>query len=66
MKIVINGQQKEIQAATNLKFLIERFCKSPSRIIAELNGAVIKHPQWEGYCLKEGDVLELVNFVGGG
>ena len=66
MKIIVNGQHKDIDSSVNLRILIEKFCKNPARVIAELNGTVVKNQEWEKRNLKEGDTLELVNFVGGG
>ena len=66
MKIILNGNLKEIEESVTLKNIIEQFSKDSSRIIAELNGAVVKHHQWADRKLEDGDSLELVNFVGGG
>ena len=66
MKIVINGNEKEINEKINLKQIIEQFCRNNRHIIAEVNGTIIKSPQWEGKTIRSGDTIELVNFVGGG
>lgn len=66
MKITLNGKEKELAAALNLKEMIAQFSKEPQRVIAELNGNIIRPPQWENTPLKEGDCVELVSFVGGG
>ena len=66
MKILVNGQKMQLTEQINLKKAIEKFCPNPEYTIAELNGAIIKSPQWGSHTLNEGDVLELVNFVGGG
>ncbi len=66
MKIMLNGKQKEISSPMSLKNLVEQFCKNTNHVIAELNGAIVKNHQWADRILKEGDALELVNFVGGG
>ena len=65
MRIILNGIKKEIEEA-DLKSLIEQSCRDPQRVIAELNGSVIKNHEWNKKILKDGDSLELVNFVGGG
>lgn len=65
MNIILNGKEKTV-AATSLKPLIEELCQSPKYVIAELNGVIIKNHAWENQPLKDGDRLELVNFVGGG
>ena len=66
MRIIVNGTGRDINAPADLKTLVDQFCKDSKHIIAELNGQIIKRPQWESQKLSEGDTLELVNFVGGG
>ncbi|MFA5059250.1 MAG: sulfur carrier protein ThiS [Candidatus Omnitrophota bacterium] len=66
MKIILNGQAKEIAAASNLKHIIEQFCQDANHVIAELNGEIVRKQHWDGQSIKDGDRLELVNFVGGG
>ena len=66
MNIILNGKPKKLLPALNLKLIVEQFCKNKTPVIAELNGEIIKTPQWEEITLKEGDAIELVSFVGGG
>ena len=66
MKVTLNGQPKEISGSATLKNLVEQFCKDSSRIITELNGDIVKFTQWPDTQVKDGDTIELVNFVGGG
>lgn len=66
MKIIVNGQEKEVAADFNLKQLIEHFRKDSRHVIAEVNGQIVKTPTWEDRQLFSGDRIELVNFVGGG
>ena len=66
MNIQLNGQDKQLSPSQSLKELIENFCKQHNRVIAEVNGAIIKSPNWPTVALKDGDVVELVSFVGGG
>ena len=66
MNITLNGKPKELLLTLDLKSIVEQFCKDKTPVIAELNGEIIKTPQWEETTLKEGDAVELVSFVGGG
>jgi sulfur carrier protein len=66
MKIIINGKEKEFMNSLQLKEVIEQFCKQSNLVIAELNGEIIKSNRWNETQLKDGDTIELVNFVGGG
>ncbi len=66
MKITLNGQEKDIQSLLSLKNIVGQFCKDSNHVIAELNGTIVKSRDWAKATLKDGDTLELVNFVGGG
>ena len=66
MKIIINGQTKELTSAANLKDVIAQFGKESGRIISEVNGNIIKSSQWQDTPVKDGDTIELVTLVGGG
>jgi len=65
MKLIINGQNKEFQGAT-LKDVIASFACDTGRVIAELNGQIIKNSSWQDTHVRNGDTIELVTFVGGG
>ena len=66
MKIILNGQEKQLTTTQSLNQLIEQFCKQNNRVIAELNGEIVKSQQWANTSLQDGDKIELVGFVGGG
>ena len=66
MKIQLNGQSKNLASTQSLKEFVASFCKKHNPIIAEVNGKIIKSNNWETVSLKDGDVVELVSFVGGG
>ena len=66
MKITINGQEKQLAAPFNLQSLVKQFCRNANRVIAEVNGRIVKNTAWDQTSIHDGDVVELVNFVGGG
>ena len=66
MKIILNGKSQECAESTRLKSIIEQFCKDTRHVIVEVNGAIVKNTAWSEKNLANGDVVELVNFVGGG
>lgn len=66
MKIIVNGQKKNIVTGSSLKKVISESCRNPHHTIAELNGQIVKSETWDKKTLHDGDTLELVNFVGGG
>ena len=66
MKILLNGKEKEFAQLKDLKDLISQFCRDHNHVIAEVNGEIIKCHRWDATTIKDGDTVELVNFVGGG
>ena len=66
MNIQINGHSKEINGSERLNDLISQYANNCERVVAELNGEIIKKDQWESTAIKDGDTIELVSFVGGG
>ena len=66
MKILINGETKEISTELNLSELLKRFSLPSKRVAIELNKEVVRKKDWENIKITEGDRLEVVHFVGGG
>ncbi len=66
MKITLNGKEKQLKPSQTLTDTIGQFCKDTHRVIAEVNGSIILSPEWANHILRDGDCVELVNFVGGG
>ena len=66
MKITLNGRPQEYAEALNLKNLVEQFYQERRKIIIEINGKIIKNPQWQDTLIREGDRIELITLVGGG
>ncbi len=65
IEVRVNGtveRRKEctIQALIAAKGLIE------TSLVVEYNGRIVKQADWSKVMLGQGDVLELLNFVGGG
>ena len=66
MKIHINGEEKEIIDGVNIAGLLDVLQIRPGRVVVELNRTIIPREAQESTSLEEGDVLEIVHFVGGG
>ena len=66
MKIILNGQEKELAPPVKLNKVVEQFCQDCRPVIAEVNGRIVKSQAWNETTLSSGDTVELVNFVGGG
>ncbi len=61
----INGRTESV-AARNVAELVAAYGLGGRRIVAELDGEIVSRSAWEDTPLREGAVVELVHFVGGG
>ena len=66
MEITLNGTTKVLSTQLTLLELIQDHLPNHQRVIAEVNGEIVKNPRWNEIHIKEGDAIELVSFVGGG
>jgi thiazole synthase/sulfur carrier protein len=66
MKIRINGEDREIAAGLNLGGLLESLQIRPGRVVVERNREIVPRDSFGSTLLSEGDVVEIVHFVGGG
>ena len=64
--IRVNGQEKPLDAELLLSDFLEQEGYLRARIAVELNAEIIPGSQYGTMRLKDGDVLEIVSFVGGG
>lgn len=65
MILKINGDNLETSAQT-LKELLEEIKMEPKRVAVEVNLNIVKKADYPIFNLKDGDTIEIVNFVGGG
>jgi thiamine biosynthesis protein ThiS len=66
MRIILNGEEKQLTEGLNLAALVEQLGMKPDRVAAELNREIVPRDRWPETCLHDGDRLEIVHFVGGG
>ena len=66
MTLTINGELKENIMATSLKELLEELGIISGRVAVEVNTRVIKKADYESFRINDGDIVEIVSFVGGG
>ncbi len=66
MKIKINGEEKQIADGLSLIGLLESLQIRPGRVVVERNREIVPGDSFGATGLAEGDVLEIVHFVGGG
>ena len=66
MKITCNGERRELSPDTTLITFIRDMDLNPDTVVAECDGNIISRDDYETLILREGCVLELIRFVGGG
>ncbi len=63
--VKINGEPLDIAGKTLAEYLASTEY-NPTRIAVERNGEIVPKAKYGEMVLQEGDVIEVVNFVGGG
>ena len=66
MTITLNGDKHELAEPMSVATLLRQLDIDSRRVAVELNLAVIKKAAYDSSVIKEGDEVEIVNFVGGG
>jgi len=66
MKIVLNGEERELGEPTTLAALLAQLQLEPNRVAVEVNRSIVPRNQHAQCVLREGDQLEVVTLVGGG
>lgn len=65
MKLRVNGEEREHAEGATVAVLLQELGFS-GLVAVELNGGVVRRKDHAETVLREGDVLEIVHFVGGG
>ncbi|MCX6074262.1 MAG: sulfur carrier protein ThiS [Campylobacterales bacterium] len=66
MKVKVNGEIREMDEGSTLHNLISMLGLEERVMAAALNMQIVKQDAWEYAILKDGDTIELLDFVGGG
>lgn len=67
MVITLNGEKRDVGSGPlTVAALLARLDIDARRVAVELNTHVVKRPFYDAAVVKEGDEVEVVNFVGGG
>ena len=66
MRITTNGEGIEVPESTTVRGLIEHLDLTGGPVAVERNGDVVPRAEHVATALAEGDVIEIVHFVGGG
>jgi sulfur carrier protein len=66
MRLVINGEDRDLEGVETVSSLLERLELKADRVAVELNREIVGRDLWAKTPLRDGDRLEIVQFVGGG
>ena len=66
MRITLNGDPFELDQPLSVSDLLVRLAIDPRRVAVEHNLAILKREAFSHVVVREGDRVEIVNFVGGG
>jgi thiamine biosynthesis protein ThiS len=66
MKISLNGEPHELAGPLTLTALLVQLNIDPRRVAVEHNLTVVKRANYDSTQVRDGDEIEIVNFVGGG
>ncbi|MDP9114091.1 MAG: sulfur carrier protein ThiS [Acidobacteriota bacterium] len=66
IQVVLNGQPQSVPAGLTVDRLLTFLEVDPSRVAVELDGEIVRKPDWAAAEVRDGAQLEVVWFVGGG
>jgi sulfur carrier protein len=64
--ITLNGDRFELEQPLSVTDLLTRLDIDPRRVAIEHNLSILKRQTFPEVVVKDGDTVEIVNFVGGG
>jgi sulfur carrier protein len=66
IEVVVNGAARTVPAGFRIDQLLAWLKIDPSRVAVELDGQIVRKPEWPAAEVRAGARLEVVWFVGGG
>lgn len=66
MKLIINGEARDVSDVSTIADLLVAFKLEQKILVIELNREIVERTDYADCKLKDGDSLEIVHFVGGG
>lgn len=66
MKVLLNGEAREVAHAQNIAELVKEFALPAPATLIEHNGLALRREEWPARSLAEGDRIEIVRIVAGG
>lgn len=66
MRIILNGETLDLPQAMDIATLLQHLRLGEKRVAVEVNRAIVPRSRHVGHALHAGDVVELVQAMGGG
>ena len=66
MNIICNGTERKINTGAKLVDLLKELDLAVETVVVECDGIILKREEYDIHELREGSVVELIRFVGGG
>ena len=66
MKLTVNGDEREVTDGLNVRALLDELGLKEKLVVVELNREIVKRDDFENTSLKDGDIVEIMRYIGGG
>jgi thiamine biosynthesis protein ThiS len=66
MRIVLNGESRDVPEACSVASLLAELKIRDDRVAVEVNLNIVDRRTFEGTALRDGDRVEVIGFIGGG
>ena len=63
---IVNGEERPLEDGQTIADLLGELCLGGRRIAVELNRDIVPAAEYASRAIREGDTIEIVQFVGGG
>lgn len=64
--ITVNGESRTLEKSVTVTEYLEACNYVPVQVVVELNEEIVKRDTYDTTVLKDGDVVEILQFMGGG
>ena len=66
LRVVVNGEEQAVPDGSTIASLLDSLQIVTARVAVEHNRRVLRRDEHPEACLRDGDRVEIVHFVGGG
>ena len=66
IRISLNGNTRDVREGTTILKLLKELEVEEFKIIVQVSGQIIANNKYHLKELKDGDIVEIINFIGGG